>query len=101
MKVLTRNSILETLKANNEVLSNQYHVARIGLFGSFARNEGTDSSDIDFIVEFDIPLDKYIANRQALIDFLKALFNRDVDVANPKSIKPFYKERILNQVVYG
>ncbi len=101
MKSLSRNTILETLTANNEVLRNKFHVSRIGLFGSFARNEGTEKSDIDFVVEFDVPLEKYISNRQSLIEYLKTLFSREVDVANPKSIKPFYKDRILKQVVYA
>ena len=101
MKSLSRNSILHTLQANNEKLKNQFHVKRIGLFGSFAKDEGTRESDIDFLVEFDISLDQYIANRNALIDYLKCLFGRDVDVANPNSLKPFYKSRILNQAVYA
>ena len=101
MKTLSRNSILETLQANREKLSKEFGVLRIGLFGSFARDEGTAQSDIDFLVEFDVPLENYIANRQALIDYLTALFEREVDIANPKSLKPFYTKRILNQAVYA
>ncbi len=101
MKPLTRSIILQTLRANREKLGEQFCVSRIGLFGSFARDEGTSESDIDFLVEFEVPLEKYISNRQALIDYLKLLFEREIDIANPKSVKPFYKNRILNQAVYA
>lgn len=101
MKTLSRNSILDKLQANREKLNKEFGVLRIGLFGSFARDEGTAQSDIDFLVEFDVALENYIANRQALIDYLSALFERDVDIANPNSLKPFYTKRILNQAVYA
>ena len=101
MKTLSRNSILDTLQANREKLNKEFGVLRIGLFGSFARDEGTSQSDIDFLVEFDVPLENYIANRQALINYLSALFKRDIDIANPNSLKPFYIKRILNQAVYA
>lgn len=99
MKELNRDKILEIL--DEVILKTEFHVSRLALFGSFARNEANDKSDIDFLVEFDIVLDKYISNRQALIDYLKNRFQREVDVANPKSLKPFYKDRILKQAIYA
>jgi len=101
MQKLNRHIVLETIKANKSLLSSKFHVSRIGLFGSFARDEATDKSDLDFLVEFDVPLEKYISNRYALIDYLMELFGREVDVANPKSLKPFYKEVILKHSVYA
>jgi predicted nucleotidyltransferase len=99
--LLTREKIVEELKSKREFLAQRFHVTKIGIFGSFAKNEGTSTSDIDFLVEFDVPMDEYIKNRYALLDYLGDLFGRKVDLANPKSLKPYYKERILNQAIYA
>lgn len=55
-------------------------------------------ANISFLVEFDVPLANYIENRFALQDFLSEHFNRKIDLANPQSLKPFYKQRILDQL---
>lgn len=100
-KTLTADEILNLLRQQKEFLHQKFHVTKIGLFGSFASNEATDNSDIDFLVEFDAPLPVYIANRYALYDYLRDMFGRDIDLANPKSLKPFYKDAILSQAVYA
>lgn len=48
---INREFILETLKANRERLLIEFNIERIGLYGSFARNEQTDKSDIDLVYE--------------------------------------------------
>lgn len=98
---LSKEQILQTLSEQKELLHTRFYVTKIGLFGSFARNEANENSDIDFVVEFDAPLAAYIKNRYLLSDYLQSLFKRDVDLANPKSLKPFYKDEILNQAVYA
>lgn len=45
----TREDILEFLRTNRELLRKQFHIVKIGLFGSFARSEQTAESDIDLI----------------------------------------------------
>jgi predicted nucleotidyltransferase len=98
---LTKNDIIENLKEKEKLLREKFHVKRIGIFGSFARNENSDKSDIDFLVEFDIPLESYIQNRLNLIEYLEKLFGRKIDLANPNSLKPLYKNTILNQALYA
>jgi len=49
---LTKKIIYAELQKNKAVLE-QYGVKQIGLFGSFVRNEGTEESDIDFLVDFE------------------------------------------------
>lgn len=39
-------------------------------------------------------------NLEALRNYLKDLFGKDVDLANPQSLKPHFKDRILKQVIY-
>jgi predicted nucleotidyltransferase len=98
---LTREYVLDVLRQQGETLRQQFHVKRIGIFGSVARNEATDKSDIDFVVEFDIPLEAYIKNKYSLGDYLRELFGREVDLANPNSLKPFYKDIILSETLYA
>lgn len=97
---MTKEEILGELQRQKEILHERFHVKRIGLFGSFASNLAHAESDIDLVVEFDVPLQSYISNRYALLDFLHSLFKRPIDLANPKSLKPYCKEAILKQVEY-
>jgi predicted nucleotidyltransferase len=57
----------------------QYGVKRIGLFGSFARNEQTRSSDVDVLVEF-AEGQATFDNFMHLVYFLEDLFSRKVDL---------------------
>ena len=45
--MLKRDDILSFLRERKEELFSEYQLIKIGLFGSFARNEGTEESDID------------------------------------------------------
>jgi hypothetical protein len=101
INTLTRDYVLQVLRQQGDVLRKHYHVKRIGIFGSVARNEANEDSDIDFVVEFDIPLEAYIRNRYSLSDHLKTLFGREIDLANPHSLKPYFKDEILSEVVYA
>ena len=49
---MNRDEVLRRLGENHEAIRG-YGVRRLGLFGSFARGEATESSDIDFVVEFE------------------------------------------------
>jgi predicted nucleotidyltransferase len=99
--MLDKNEILTVLKNQKSILNEKFHVKEIGLFGSFARGEANEHSDIDFLVVIDAPLEIYRETKEALRKYLKNTFGRNVDLANPKSLKPHYKERILKQAVYA
>ena len=53
--MLTRENILQILRDNKERFAEQYGVTKIGLFGSFARDEATEESDVDVCVEIAEP----------------------------------------------
>lgn len=94
---LASENILDTLTHNRERIRS-YGVRQLGLFGSFARGENTDSSDLDFLVEFDTKsFDAYIELKQ----FLEELFGRPVDLVLPNTIKPRLRDRILAETVYA
>lgn len=79
---LTKAQILRTLKKQNHALK-QFSVRRIGLFGSYARDQQTTKSDIDFIVEFDKPT---YDNFYSLCVYLERLFKRRVEVLTPDGV---------------
>jgi predicted nucleotidyltransferase len=69
----------------------------ISLFGSVARDEASDGSDIDLLVEFADPatFDNYIA----LKEFLESLLGNQVDLITRKSVKPRFAEIIERDLV--
>lgn len=94
---LNREQILNTLQTHSGELK-RFSVIRIGLFGSFARNEGTAQSDIDFLVEMEHnTFDNYFG----LKEFLEALFGRPVDVVIRDSVKPLLRPAIYSETVYA
>lgn len=98
---LTTTAILEVLRSQRPLLRDQFHVQEIGIFGSFARGEATAKSDIDFLVTIDAPLEEYRQCKEALHRHLKRTFGREVDLANPRSLKPHYRQNILSQAIYA
>ncbi len=99
--MLTQQYILNELRTQMPLLRSMYFVSDIALFGSFARNEATEGSDIDFLVQLNPPLEKYLETKEALRVYLSKLFHRNIDLANPRSLKPHYKEIILKQAVHA
>ena len=98
---ITTEEIIAVLKREKLMLNEKFHVKEIGLFGSFARNEATEKSDIDFLVVIDTSLENYRASKEALHDYLKNIFGREVDLANPHSLKPHFRQRILTNAIYA
>lgn len=76
-------------------------VTRAALFGSFARGEQNDNSDLDILVEFGDRKGffKFLGLQYALEDKLK----RKVDLVTYKALHPYLKDRILAQQksIYG
>jgi predicted nucleotidyltransferase len=98
---LTKEEIISVLRQQKDLLRTKFYVKNIGIFGSFARNEANEKSDIDFLVEFEEGNLDYYMIRRNLNDFLSAEFKREVDIAISKALKPFYKDTILKQAVYA
>lgn len=91
---MTKEEIKRLLLANREILR-RYKVKSIMLFGSYARNEEREDSDIDFLVEFE--KDTY-DNFIHLIFSLEDLFKRKVQVVTPKGISPYILPYVLKEV---
>ena len=92
----TRQQILAVLSDNKELLKNQ-GVLRIGLFGSFARNQGRVRSDLDFLVEFERPTFNNFMN---LAFSLEKLFGRHVDLVTMDGLSSHVRPYIEKEVVW-
>jgi predicted nucleotidyltransferase len=92
-----RESVLKALEANRDAIR-QFGVRRLGLFGSSARGDAGESSDLDFVVEFDRKsFDAYMD----LKTFLERLFGCRVDLVLREAIKPRLRASILESAVYA
>ena len=96
--LLDKTRILNILKDMKKDIKSKYKVKSIGLFGSYVKDIQKDSSDIDFLVEFERGADLF--HFMGLIFFLEEKFNRKVDVISKPALKEDLKENILQEVVY-
>lgn len=92
----SREEILKILEKNQNAIRS-YEVKRLGLFGSCARGECSETSDLDFVVEFDKKsFDLYMD----LKAFLEELFGCQVDLVLADAIKPRLRTTILEEAVH-
>jgi hypothetical protein len=96
----TKESILEALRSRKKEFS-KLGIKHIGLFGSYIKNEQVADSDIDVLIELENNTANVFDVKWALREFLKAKFNRDVDLCNTKHIKPFAKNFIPKDAIYA
>ena len=94
----TKTEYLQKLKQFKELYSTEYSIEKIGIFGSIARGEETENSDLDIyyegkslglksLVEFPLELEKFIGT--------------PVDVVRKHSnLRPSFLKRIMQDIIY-
>ena len=90
--------VLQNLRALQPELAN-YHVASLALFGSVARNEAQQESDVDILVEFDQPVGLFVFVR--LKRRLESSLGRPVDLVTPDALRESMRAHILNEAIYA
>ena len=95
--MVTKSYIEKKLRRLKPYLSRQYHVSRIGYFGSFSRNEQTEESDIDILVEFSRPIGWDFFD---LKDLLEKELGVKVDLVSTKALRNQLRDSILDQTQY-
>jgi predicted nucleotidyltransferase len=90
--------IRDKLAAMKPFLETEYHVRELGLFGSYVRDEQTDTSDLDVLVEFDDPVS--LLDLVRLENELTERLGMQVDLVTKDSLKPRIKTRVIDDVVY-
>ncbi len=94
-----KEAILKILKQQLPYLKEKFIVKTIGLFGSYAREEQTEKSDIDMLVEFEASVGffKFIE----LEDYLSEKLGVKVNLVTPDALKPIIKPHIIAEAVYA
>lgn len=93
----TLEEILQILRDEMPDLSSRYKVRSLGIFGSYARGEADEVSDIDLLVDLEdesLSLMEFIALENHLSDLLGA----KVDLVERSALKPAIGRRILEEV---
>jgi uncharacterized protein len=97
---VTRDTIIATLKAREAELR-RLDVRHIALFGSAARGEATEASDIDILVDLQPDAPIGVFEYVGLTQFIEDLFPMPVDVANHARLKPHVRPSAEREAVYA
>jgi predicted nucleotidyltransferase len=76
----------------------QHHIRKLSLFGSVLRNDFTDSSDIDVLVEFQPEKTPGLAI-VAMQDELTQLWGRTVDLRTPAELSRYFREQVMQEAM--
>lgn len=79
----TLEQIKNVLKSQKQALREKYHVARIGVFGSYVRGDHTPASDLDILIELAKPLGWEIVD---LHDYLEKILETKVDLVTQGAV---------------
>lgn len=97
-EIKNKEQIFRLLQSNDRQIRD-FGVKKIGLFGSFAKNQQTNLSDVDILVEFEKGKKSYKSFIR-LAFFLEELLGRKVDLITDKSLSPFLGPNILKETEY-
>ena len=92
----TLEEILATLREQRPVLSLRYPIQRLALFGSWARGDAREDSDVDVLVEVDPSIGLRFVD---LGDDLEKALGRRVDLVSRRAIKPSLWKRIEPELI--
>ena len=97
--VMTKEEILTKLSNNRHYIEENFEVAKIGLFGSYAKGKQTEDSDIDIYVEFK---HKTFDNLAGLWNYLEELYQKKIDLFHKhKNNNKVIIANIQKDVIYG
>jgi hypothetical protein len=94
----SKSRILEILKDRKPDLQKRYPISELGLFGSYARGDFNEHSDIDILVDFSGRIDGFDYIR--LAHELEDAFNYKIDMVSRKGIKPKYLPFVEKNLIH-
>lgn len=96
--VQDKNQILHIIQSRKSTIQ-KLGAERLGLFGSFARGEQTETSDIDIVVEFQSGMKTY-KNLLDLADLLQETLQRKVDLLTWEGMASFVQSEVKKDIEY-
>ncbi len=97
---MKRDEALKILAVNQERLKD-FSVKSLAIFGSVARNEATEASDIDVLVEFQEGKTVGLFEFIRLMHFLEEILGCKVDLATPNALRKEMRGQILKEAIYA
>ena len=95
---MNREYILDALRAHKPVLAERFGVSGLALFGSFARDQATQLSDVDILVRFNCPA---TAKSYFGVQFyIEDLLGRRVDLVTDKALRTEFRPCVERECVY-
>lgn len=91
----TLDEVIGSLKELEPELADKYKVKSLAVFGSFARNQQVENSDIDILVEFSEPVGFEFFRLQR---FIEEKLGIKVDLVTKDAIKPAIEKNILRDL---
>lgn len=94
---MTKTQVLSILESHKSDFASRFGVERIGVFGSVARDEATENSDVDIIAQMSPSFGALIG----LQDELEREFGTKVDLVTlHNNMRPRFRERILREAIF-
>jgi len=90
-----KDEIKEKISSLSEIL-HEYHVTRLGLFGSAVRGEDDEKSDIDLLVDFDKAIDLFAYAE--LVETLSLSIKGNVDLVTVTGLRPELRDKVMSEV---
>ena len=94
---MTRDEALDMLREHKPTLAERFGVVELVLFGSFARDEATDTSDIDILVRFDGPATS--RSYFGVQFYIEDLLSRRVDLVTDKALRSEFRPYVEREAV--
>ena len=98
--MVAQSQIIHYLSTNKQSISRKYYLKKLGIFGSYARNEQTSASDLDLLVEFQDNTPDLSIIKEFLRNEMQSVFQIPVDICREKYIKPVFRQQILSDAIY-
>ncbi len=92
-----KKEVLKYLKENKKRFEKEYGIKKIYLFGSVARGEDKENSDIDLMVEF--RENATIFEYMEFEEVIKKRFGKEVDLATMDMIKPLIVKSVKRDII--
>jgi len=97
---MNKQDILNYLNSQQDKYNKKFGIKFIGLFGSFARDEANDKSDIDILYEIEENKKLSIFSYLKLVNELENNLHKKVDLVRETTLKPQIKNYVYQDLAY-
>jgi predicted nucleotidyltransferase len=97
--VSNKNDIIVFLQTHKDEMTQRFGLVSVGLFGSYARDEAREDSDIDIAIEI-APEKKSLGNFLGIKRYLEQQLGKEVDLGIESTLKPLAREMIAKEIIH-